>query len=192
MYATGSLCSPYCFSIAMLCRLFGKPDINKFSSEWLPLADAATNATIMNWAQILSNNLDAAILEYRRKRSIASRVYPPFFLSAYVMDAICFVPEFPIMGWRWTVQNPLPIQIYHKVLWESNFIPHFFKIYHGVILSIHKKIYSRDAPRFSQEPRWIFSSWQDGLGKNCSLISECLAALLYPMCYLITSQQTDG
>ena len=48
MYATGSLASPYCFAVAMLCRLFGKPDINKFSSEWLPLLDAATNATIMD------------------------------------------------------------------------------------------------------------------------------------------------
>ena len=37
MYSTGSLTSPYCFAVAMLCRLFGMPDINKFSSEWLPL-----------------------------------------------------------------------------------------------------------------------------------------------------------
>ena len=32
MYSTGSLTSPYCFAAAMLYRLFGKPDINKFSS----------------------------------------------------------------------------------------------------------------------------------------------------------------
>ena len=48
MYSTGSLSSPYCFVVAMLRRLFGRPDINKFSSEWLPLLDAATNATIMD------------------------------------------------------------------------------------------------------------------------------------------------
>lgn len=64
MYATGSLASPYCFSTAMLCRLFGKPDINKFSLEWLPLLDATTNATIMDWAQILSDNLASAILNF--------------------------------------------------------------------------------------------------------------------------------
>lgn len=50
LYSTGSLSSPYCFVAAMLCKLFGRPDINKFSSEWLPLLDAATNATIMDWA----------------------------------------------------------------------------------------------------------------------------------------------
>lgn len=151
MYATSSLSSPFCYVIAMLCRLFGKPNINKFSSYWLPLVDAVVNATIMNWAQILSDNLATAILEYRRKRSIALRVYPPFFMSAYVMDAICFGFKFPIMGWKWTAQNPLPIQIYHKDMWESKFVPHFYKICHGVMLLIHKKIYYRDAPRFSQE-----------------------------------------
>jgi len=64
MYATGSLCSPYCFTAAILCRLFGKRDINKFSSKWLPLLDAATNGTIMDWAQILLDNLASAILNY--------------------------------------------------------------------------------------------------------------------------------
>jgi len=45
-YSIGSLPSPYCFATAMLCRLLGKPNINKFSSEWLPFLDAAINATI--------------------------------------------------------------------------------------------------------------------------------------------------
>ena len=88
------------------------------------------------------------ILGYKTKRRFTSRVYPPFFFSTYFMDTICFVSDFPIMGWKWTVQNPLPIQVYHKVLWESNFIPHFFNICHGVMLPIHKILYKRDAPRF--------------------------------------------
>lgn len=68
MYTTRSLCSPYFFATTMLCRLLWKPYINKFSLESLPLLDAATNATIMDWAQILSDNLGSAILEYRTKR----------------------------------------------------------------------------------------------------------------------------
>ena len=47
MYTTGSLSSPFCFATTMLCRLFGKPDNTKFSSEWLPLI----NAIVRNWAQ---------------------------------------------------------------------------------------------------------------------------------------------
>lgn len=48
MYSTTSICSPFCFVAFMLCRLFGKPDSNKFSSKWLPLIDAVINATIID------------------------------------------------------------------------------------------------------------------------------------------------
>lgn len=102
----------------MLYILFGKPDSTKFSPEWLSLIEVVVNATIMNWAQILSDNLAKAIMEYRRKRSPSLRVYPPFFMSAFVMDAIYFSSKFPIMGWKWTVQDPLPIHVYHKSLRE--------------------------------------------------------------------------
>ena len=64
IYNTSSLTSLYCFATAMLCRIFGMPDINKFSSEWLPLLDAATNATIVDWAKFLSDNLVTAIVSY--------------------------------------------------------------------------------------------------------------------------------
>lgn len=126
MYSTTSISPPRSFAIAMLCRMFDKPDRNNFSPEWLPLIDAVVNATIMNWAQILSNNLAKEIMDYRRKWSISLRVYPPFFMSAYMMDAIGFGSKFPIMGWKWTMSDPLPIHIYHKDMWESQFQPHFF------------------------------------------------------------------
>lgn len=80
MYSTGSLTSLYCFATVMLCILFGKPDINKFSSEWLPLLDSATNATIMDWDKILSDNLATTILNYRSKRTTTQRIYPSFLL----------------------------------------------------------------------------------------------------------------
>lgn len=151
MYTTSYVCLPHSFAVAMLCRLFGKPDRTKFSPEWLSLIDATINTTVMNRAQILSDNLAKTIIEYRRKRSVSSRVYPPFFMSAYFMDTICFSSKFHIMGWKWTNRNPLPIHIYHKDMWESNFQPHFFQIFHGVMLPIYKWLYNRDAPKFSQE-----------------------------------------
>ena len=114
MYSTGSLTSPYLFAAAMLCRLFGKPEINKFSSEWLPLLNSAVNDTIVDWAKILSDNLATTILNYWSKRTISQRIYPPFYLSAFVMDSIFYISKFPLMGWKWTNQDPLPIHIYHK------------------------------------------------------------------------------
>ena len=114
MYSTGSLTSPYCFAAAMLCRLFRKPDINKFSPEWLPLLNVAVNATIVDWAKILSDNLATAIFNYQSKWTVSQRIYPPFFLSAYIMDSICYVSKFPIMGWKWTIQDPYPFMFIIK------------------------------------------------------------------------------
>ena len=152
MYSTGSLTSPYCFAAAMLCRLFGMPDINKFLSEWLPLIDAATNVDIIN---------------YRSKRSLSQRIYPPFYLSTYAMDSICYVSKFPIMGWKWTTQDPLPIHVYDKILWDSQFIPHFYQICHGLILPLYKMLYDEDPLRCSPEAqidiipiaRWFGEEW---------------------------------
>ena len=67
------------------------------------------------------------------------------------MDAICFGSKFPVMGWKWTVKDPLPIHVYHKSLWESRLQPHFYKICQGIMLPIHKQVYNKNAPRFSRE-----------------------------------------
>ena len=151
MYSTGSLTSPYCFAAAMLCRLFRMPDINKFLSEWLPLIDVATNAIIIDWAKIFSDNLIMAIVNYRSKRFMSQRIYPHFYLAAYVMDSICYVSKFPVMSWKWTTQDPLPIHVYHKILWDSQFTPHFYQICHGLILPLYKMLYDKDPPRCSPE-----------------------------------------
>lgn len=149
MYSTGSLTSLYLFAAAMLCRLFGMPDINKFSSEWLSLLDSATNATIMDLAKILFDNLVTAIVNYRSKRTISHRIYPPFYLFSYVMDAICYVSKFPLMGWKWMTQDPSPIHIYHKELWDSKFTSYFYKIFRGVMLPLYKILYDKDPLRCS-------------------------------------------
>jgi len=153
MYNTGSLTSPYCFAAAMLCRIFGMADINKFSSEWLPLLDAATNATIVDWAKILSDNLVTTIVSYQSKRATSQRIYPHFYLFSYIMDSICYVSKFPVMGWKWTTQDPLPIHVYHKELWDSQFIPYFYQICHGIMLPLYRMLYDKDPPRCSPKAK---------------------------------------
>lgn len=69
------------------------------------------------------------------------------------MDALCFTTSFPTMGWKWTLQNPTPINIYHKMLWESNFHTHFYQICQGVMLPIHQAIFYKRAPRLSNEAK---------------------------------------
>lgn len=81
--------------------------------------------------------------------NINDRALPPLFMSTYVMDAICFSFSFSSMGWKWTIQDPTPIHIFHVILWESKFHSHFYKICHKVILPIHKEIFSKKEPRLS-------------------------------------------
>jgi len=92
----------------------------------------------MDWGTILSNNFALQIQEYRQNWYVTYRTIPPFFMSAYIMDAVCFTTSFPTMGWKWTIQDPNPIHIYKKILWESNFQTHFYKICQGIMLPIHQ------------------------------------------------------
>ena len=111
------------------------------------------NATILNLSTILSNDLSMAILEYRCNRILSTRAIPPFYMSNYVMDAICFCSHFPNMGWKWTSKDPTPIHVYHKIQWESQLGSHFYKICHGIMLPIYQTIFNRKSPRLSEEAK---------------------------------------
>lgn len=137
MYSVASLVIPYLYIAAMLCRLFGCADATKFLVEWVPLIDATSNSIIMDWAIVLSNNLAHHNIEYRKNHFVTTRTIPRFYICAYIMDAMCFIFPFPIMGWKWTPQDPTPIHVYHKALWKYCFNERFYHIFQGVMLLIH-------------------------------------------------------
>jgi len=58
---------------------------------------------------------------------------------------------FPTMGWKWTLQDPYQIHLSHKQIWESHYIPHFYKTFHVVVLPLHQMIFNKKAPWFSQK-----------------------------------------
>ena len=98
MYPIAPLLALHNFAATMLCRLFGKADTTKCPIEWATLIDVVVNSMIMNWNTILLDNLAMAIRVYRCNRIVSNRVIPPFSISSYVMDAICFCSHFPNMG----------------------------------------------------------------------------------------------
>jgi len=100
MYPIASLENPHNYAGSMLCRLYGIPNNTKFFIEWVPLIDACINCHIMNWSTILSDNLSTTISEYHQKRSTSTKNLPPFYMSSYIMESICFYTKFPIMGWK--------------------------------------------------------------------------------------------
>lgn len=60
-YSVNSLCSPYCYAGALMCRFWGLHDSSKFSIEMVPLMEATCNSEIIDWGNILSNKLASTL-----------------------------------------------------------------------------------------------------------------------------------
>lgn len=151
MYSLASIVGPSCYLAVMICRLFSFPNTQKIVVEWVPLIQASSNSEVMDWATILSNNIASKSLEYRKKHSFLDRIVPNFYMSAYIIDAICFSFDFLSMGWKWTLEDPTPIHLYHDMIWESKYEPHFYKNWNKVMFPLYKAIFDRNSPRLSQE-----------------------------------------
>jgi len=114
-YLVDSLSCPFSQVTVMLCRLHALPNVSKFPNEWIPLIDGALKGYIFDWDTLLSDNLATHILAFRKGCSISENKIPPFYMSSYIMDALCFSMDFLAMGWKWTLQY-YPIHIYHDIL----------------------------------------------------------------------------
>jgi hypothetical protein len=101
----------------MTCRLYGKEDTAHFFLPWVPLIHIVTEGFSFDWAKLLSDSLTIQITEYRMQREngkVAS-----FFMSAYIMDVVCFITPFPLMIWSWNPSKAEPIHFYHSKIWED-------------------------------------------------------------------------
>jgi hypothetical protein len=100
----------------MLCRIFGNKSPTHFPAEWVPLLHEAPKGYTVNWNKILLDNLAKDIIEYQTVRSSGRPV--AFYMSTYIMDAICFATPFLLMNWSWNPTCIEPIDEYHSKLWE--------------------------------------------------------------------------
>ena len=94
-YDTASLRTPYRFIALMLNRIFGRAHSKSFKLEWLPIIFyVATQGTVFNWANIVSNSLSACIASalggVSQKRS-------EFYMSSILIDCILCNQPFPNM-----------------------------------------------------------------------------------------------
>lgn len=151
MYSVDSLASPYYYTGAMLCKLFGVFDSARFTIEMGPLMEVAIHYYIMDWATILSNKMANQIHNYRRNRFVTTHTIPPFYMSTYIMDTICFNSDYPILCWKWAPQDPTPIHIYHNYLQKAHYKDHIYRICHGFILHVQQAIFNKPAPQLSDE-----------------------------------------
>jgi hypothetical protein len=49
-------------------------------------------------------------------------------MSDYIMDVVCFMTPFPLMGWSWTPDSADTIHEYHSKLWEDKAKDFFYEI----------------------------------------------------------------
>jgi hypothetical protein len=75
----------------------------------------------------------------------------PFYMSTYIIDAICFMTPFPLMNWRWTLVSSEPIHFYHSKLWEEKSKDLFYEICHNVVVLVHIALYGHPPPQISNK-----------------------------------------
>jgi hypothetical protein len=149
IYATTPLNEYMVYIEMILCRLFERKILTHFPAEWLPIIHKVAEGYTFNWGKILSDNLTKETTEYQMENSKAQPV--SFYMSAYIMDVICYMSPFPLMNWRWNPACAEPIHVYHSKLWEENVKDFFYEICHYVVIHVHQILYGYAPPRISEK-----------------------------------------
>jgi hypothetical protein len=147
IYATASLNEYMVYLGMMLCRLFGRKDPFHFNADWTPFLEEVSEGRSFNWHKILSDNITSEVMNYKTARAKGQPV--AFYMSAYIMDAICFRTPFPLMNWSWNPSCTEPIHKYHSAMWEENAKDNFYEICHYVIIPLHRMFFGCEPPRIS-------------------------------------------
>jgi hypothetical protein len=129
----------------MMCRLYGKENTTHFFLPWVPIIHTMAEGYSFDWAKILLGSLTSEITEYQTQKDKGQST--SFLMSTYIMDAICFMMPFPLMGWSWTPDSVEPIHIYHSKVWEDKEKDFFYEICNWVAVSMHIAIFGHSPPR---------------------------------------------
>jgi hypothetical protein len=79
----------------MICILYSEEKSTQFWMEWLPMAyKVVKTGKIFNWVDILVFNI------FHKFQEAPGMKKPSFYMSAYLIDAICSTIHFPSFGWK--------------------------------------------------------------------------------------------
>jgi hypothetical protein len=144
------------YIMMMFCRLYGKDDTSQFFLPWVLLIHTVAEGFSFDWAKLLSESLASRITKYRAHKT--SGKTSSFFMSFYIMDAICFMTPFPLMRWSWTPTNAEPIHVYHLKLWEDKAKEFVYEIFNWVMVPMHVSIFNHPPPIISDNTTTNLSS----------------------------------
>jgi hypothetical protein len=147
VYSISSLEPNFLYVAMMACRLFGWEDTAHFYVQWVPLIYRVAEGSSFNWEKMLFDSLFNGITEYREKKAVgkASR----FFMSVYIIDAICSMTPFPLMNWSWSPTEEKTVHEYHDKLWENNANKFIYEIFNWIMVPLHVTIFGLLPPRIS-------------------------------------------
>jgi hypothetical protein len=123
----------------MTCSLYGREDTTHFFLQGVPLIHSVIKGCSFDWDKLLSDSLTSRVTEYQEQKE--SRKIASFFMSAYIMDAVCFLTPFPLMSWSWTPSEVEPIYIYHSKLCEDKASDFVYEIFNWVMVPLHVTIF---------------------------------------------------
>jgi len=72
-------------------------------------------------------------------------------MFTYLMDVVCYMTPFPLMGWSWTPTSAKPIHLYHLKLRKDKAKDFFYEICNYVVVSMHVARYGCPPPRISDK-----------------------------------------
>ena len=132
----------------MLNRIFGRAHRESFKLGWVPIIFyVATQGTVFNWANIVSNSLSAciasALVGVSQKRS-------EFYMSSILIDCILCTQPFPNLRCMWD-QDRTPVYIAYKLLWAHKYYSHYKEICEQFIMPLYTLIFLKECNCMSEE-----------------------------------------
>jgi hypothetical protein len=142
------------FLMTLIYQLSREKDCSKLSKAWMPLAyTMAISGSIFNWEAVISRELSIRIEEAKNPKTGET---PAFFMTSYLLDAICARNVFPGLSLIWHVSE-FPVHVYFSVLWENKYKRSITTICDGFITWVHSLIFKEDCPRLFEEERRVIS-----------------------------------
>ena len=137
-YETAYLHTPYRLIALMLNIIFGRENGNNFKIGWvLVIVFVATQGTIFNWENIVSNSLSycisAALGRVSQKKS-------EFYMSSVLIDCILCTHPFPSLKCQWDKDKSL-VYVAYQLLWAHKYFSHYKSICEDFIMPLYRLIF---------------------------------------------------
>ena len=132
----------------MLNRIFGRAHKKSFKFRWMPIIFyVATQGTIFNWENIVSNILSACISS---SLAAVSQKKLEFYMSSILFDCILCTQYFPALRCNWD-RDRTHVYTTYKLFWAHKYYSHYKEICEHFIMPLYTLIFLTECNCMSEE-----------------------------------------